>query len=60
MTVRNFEATDVRNITVVKENMETPRGVEFIDHVIEFIDGSVVAYGDPNREGFVWVMEAAR
>lgn len=60
MTVRNFKDTDVRKITVIQKSMETPRGSRYIDHIIYFRDGAVVAYGDKERNGFVWVMEAAR
>ena len=58
MTARNFKDTEVRKITVIQKSMETPRGSQYIEHIIHFINGAVVAYGDKEHNGFVWVMKA--
>lgn len=58
MTVRNFENNDVQSIENVQCNMTTPSGEQFIDHIVYFKNGAVVAYGDSNRDGFVWIIEA--
>ena len=58
MTVRNFKDTEVRKITVVQKSMKTPRGSQYIEHIIHFTNGAVVAYEDKEHNGFIWVMEA--
>ena len=60
MTVRNFKNTEVRKVTVVQKSMETPRGSQYIDHIIHFTNGTVVAYEDKEHNGFLWVMEACK
>lgn len=60
MTVRKFKDTDIKNIAVIQKSMDTPRGLRYIDHIIHFTNGAVVAYGDKEHNGFVWVMEAAQ
>ena len=60
MTVRNFKDTEVRKVTVVQKSMETPRGSQYIDHIIHFTNGTVVAYEDKKHNGFLWVMEACK
>lgn len=59
MTVRNFENNDVQRIEDVKSIMVTPNGEQFIDHIVYFKNGAIVAYGDSNREGFVWIIKAS-
>lgn len=60
MTVRKFKASEVNRIEKVGHNMKTPRGERFIDHMVYFKNGAVVAYDNANRDGFVWVVEARR
>lgn len=60
MTVRHFKENEVVSVTKVMKKVDTPRGMIYIDHMIQFTNGAVVAYGDAQRQGFVWVVEAAR
>ena len=60
MTVRKFRQEEVQGIKKVGHVMPTPQGERFIDHIIQFKNGAVVAYGDASRDGFVWVIEARR
>ena len=60
MTVRNFKDTEVRKVVVVQKSMETPRGSQYIDHILHFTNGTVVAYEDKEHNGFLWVMEACK
>lgn len=60
MTSRNFRQEEVQGIEKVGRIMPTPQGERFIDHIIQFKNGAVVAYGDADRNGFIWVIEARR
>ena len=59
MTVRNFKQTDIHYVERIGREMQTPRGNRYIDHIIHFNSGAVVAYEDKQHLGFLWVMEAA-
>ena len=60
MTVRNFKNTEVKKVTVVQKSMKTPRGSQYIEHIIYFTNGAVVAYEDTEHNGFIRVMEACK
>ena len=57
--IRNVKMNNVKEMLEVKDNMLTPRGVMYIDHMVRFKNGALVAYGDAEREGFLWVVEGA-
>ena len=57
--IRNVKLKNIKEVIEVNGNMQTPRGVMYIDHMIRFRNGALVAYGDAEREGFLWVVEAA-
>ena len=58
MTVRNLGKKDVARIEKIGRNMITPSREHFIDHLVYFKNGAVVAYDSGKREGFVWVVKA--
>lgn len=57
--IRNVKMKNVKEVIEVRSEMETPRGTMYIDHMIRFRNGALVAYGDAKREGFLWVIEGA-
>lgn len=57
--IRNVKMKNVKEVIEVRSEMETPRGAMYIDHMIRFRNGALVAYGDSKREGFLWVVEGA-
>lgn len=57
--IRNVKLKDIKEIIEVKGEMQTPRGVMYIDHMIRFCNGALVAYEDAEREKFLWVVEGA-
>jgi hypothetical protein len=59
VVVRNVKLKDIKEVIEVKGNMQTPRGIMYIDHMIRFHNGALVAYEDAKREKFLWVVEGA-
>lgn len=61
ITNRNFELKHIQTIELIGREIETPVGARYIERIIHFKNGAVVAYGDANpKVGFVWVMETCR
>ena len=57
--IRNVNLNDIKEVIEVKEEMQTPRGIMYIDHMIRFHNDALVAYGDADREGVVWIVDGA-
>lgn len=57
--VRNVNSKDIKEVIEVKGEMQTPRGIMYIDHMIRFNNGALVAYEDAEREKFLWIVEGA-